>query len=343
MEERATNSRRRRATLRDIAKDVGVATGTVSVVLNGSRSGTSVSDKTREAIHESAKRLGYRPNWVAKSLQGGSTRTIGIIPSEAKQDFLLGPHIQRILNATANVLAANHHDLLVLTRCDQSDEKGILQGVVNGRIDGAIVVAPHAESQLVQTLSRAHFPFAVIDAEPGLHPAIFNADDADGTRIAVEHLRGLGHERIAYISGDVRLRSAHRRLQEFLRLFGPNAVIEQGDFEIASGERAMAALLQRSPRPTAVLCANDEMAMGAYNAAMRAGLSVPGGVSIVGYDDAPYSQVVQPSLTTYAQPVEDMARAATTAILRNLEFSEPIQGATLPGHLVIRDSTSRPK
>ena len=336
-------TRRRRATLRDIAQDVGVATGTVSVVLNGSRSGTSVSEKTREAIHESAARLGYRPNWVAKSLQGGSTRTIGIIPSEAKEDFLLGPHIQRILNAAANVLAANHHDLLVLTRCDQSDEKGILQGVVNGRIDGVIVVAPHADSQLIQTLNQAHFPFAVIDAEPGQHPAIFNADDADGTRVAIEHLRELGHERIAYIAGDVRLASGQRRLQEFLRIFGDDAVVEHGDFQVSGGDRAMAALLQRSPRPTAVICANDETAMGAYRAVVRAGLSVPQDVSIVGFDDAPYSRVVQPGLTTYSQPVEAMVRNATTAILRHLELSEPIRGETLPGHLVIRESTSRPK
>lgn len=343
MEERTTSSRRRRATLRDIAQDVGVATGTVSVVLNGSRSGTSVSDKTRQAIHASAARLGYRPNWIAKSLQGGSTRTIGIIPSEAGEDFLLGPHIQRVLNATANVLAANHHDLLVLTRCDQSDAQGILQGVVNGRIDGVIVVAPHAESQLIHTLTQAHFPFAVIDAEPELHPAIFNADDAAGTRAAIEHLRELGHERIAYIAGDVHLGSGYRRLHEYLRILGSDAVVAQGDFQIASGDRAMETLLQGSPRPTAVVCANDEMAMGAYRAAVRAGLTVPVDVSIVGFDDAPYSRVVQPGLTTYAQPVEAMARAATTAILRHLELSEPIQGETLSGHLVIRESTSRPK
>ena len=148
----------RRATLRDIAQDVGVSTGTVSVVLNGARSGTSVADRTREAIHASARRLGYRPNWVAKSLQGGATRTVGIIPTEAGRDFLLGPHIQRVLNATANVLHERHHDLLVITRCDQSDGRGILEAVVNGRVDGAIVVAPHIGSRLVETLAEANFP-----------------------------------------------------------------------------------------------------------------------------------------------------------------------------------------
>jgi len=334
---------KKRATLRDIAHDVGVATGTVSVVLNGSRSGTSVSDRTRDAIHESAKRLGYRPNWLAKTLQGGSTRTIGIIPTEATRGFLLGPHIQRILNATANVLAENHHDLLILTRCDQSDAQGILQGVVNGRIDGAIVVAPRADSRLVETLEEARFPFVVLDGDPELHHTTYNADDAEGTRAGVEHLRSLGHERIAYIAGPLNLGSGRRRLEEFRRVCGEDAPVENGTFQIEAGEKAMHALLQRSPRPTAVVCANDETAMGAVRAIQSLGLTVPDDMSIVGFDDAPYSGVVHPGLTTYAQPVELMARAAATAILQHLELSLPIRGEIFPGHLVIRQSTSSPK
>ncbi len=255
MEERSPRAHARRATLRDIARDVGVATGTVSVVLNGARSGTSVSDRTREAIHASAKRLGYRPNWVAKTLQGGSTRTIGIIPTEATTDFLLGPHIQRIMNATANVLAANHHDLLVLTRCDQSDAAGILQGVVNGRIDGAIVVAPRIGSRLVETLEAANFPFAVLDGDVEIHSSTYNVDDAGGTRAAVDHLRELGHERIAYIAGPMSLRSGVRRLAEFREACGPDAPVALGDFHVASGEIGMRSFLSLNPRPTAVVCA----------------------------------------------------------------------------------------
>jgi len=334
---------KKRATLRDIAHDVGVATGTVSVVLNGSRSGTSVSDRTRDAIHESAKRLGYRPNWLAKTLQGGSTRTIGIIPTEATRGFLLGPHIQRILNAVANVLAENHHDLLILTRCDQSDAKGILQGVVNGRIDGAIIVAPRDDSRLAETLEEAHFPFVVLDGDPEHHPTTYNADDEEGTRAGIDHLRELGHERIAYIAGPLTLGSGRRRLAEFRRVCGADAPVENGNFHIEAGERAMQNLMLQTPRPTAILCANDEMAMGAIRAIQAAGLSVPDDFSVVGFDDAPYSGVVHPGLTTYAQPVEQMARAAATAILQNLELSLPIQGELFPGHLVIRQSTSSPK
>lgn len=343
MEERRSTVHKKRATLRDIAHDVGVSTGTVSVVLNGARSGTSVADRTREAIHASAKRLGYRPNWVAKSLQGGSTRTLGIIPTQAEEDFLLGPHIQRILNATANVLAANHHDLLVLTRCDQADASDILQSVVNGRIDGAIVVAPRVGSRLVETLSEAHFPFAVIDGEPDLHSATYNVDDAEGTRLAVEHLRELGHTRIAYIAGPLALGSGRRRLAAFEALCDGDCIIEPGDFHIEAGERGMRALLERSERPTAVVCANDETAIGAIRTAQAAGLIVPDDISVVGFDNGPTAGFVQPGLTTYAQPVERMAEAAAIAILRAIELSIPVQGETFPGHLVIRNSTTRPK
>lgn len=333
----------KRATLRDIAQDVGVSTGTVSVVLNGARSGTSVADRTREAIHESARRLGYRPNWVAKTLQGGRTRTIGIIPTQAGQDFLLGPYLQRVLNAVANVLAAQHHDLLILTRCDQSDAEGILQGVVNGRIDGAIVVAPPFDSRLVETLDAAGFPFVVIDGVPGGHAACFDVDEAEGTRLGLEHLRSLGHRRIAYIAGPQNINSGRERLEAFLRNWGPDEpTIACGDYTIDSGTAAFRALLDRGERPTALLCANDEMAAGAMRAAREAGLVVPRDLSIVGFDDSPSSADLQPALTTYAQPVDRVAAAAAEAVLGCLDNLEPVRGKTFPGHLVIRESTDRP-
>ena len=333
----------RRATLRDIARDVGVSTGTVSVVLNGARSGTSVADRTREAIQASAKRLGYRPNWVAKTLQGGATRTVGVIPTEANENFLLGPHIQRVLNAAANALHAEHHDMLVVTRCDQSDARGILQSVANGRMDGAIVVAPHVGSRLVETLDDAGFPFAVLDGDPEAHAATFNPDDALGVRLAVEHLRALGHRRIAAIAGPPTLRSGHVRLDAFREACGPDAPVETGDYRAEGGERGLQALLARDPGTTAVVCANDETAFGALRAARALGLRTPRDLSVVGFDDVPTAVLVQPGLTTYAQPVEAMANAAVAALLHGLQTSDPIHGKTFPGRLVIRESTDRPK
>ena len=333
----------KRATLRDIAREVGVSTGTVSVVLNGARSGTSVADRTREAIRESAQRLGYRPNWVAKSLQGGATRTIGVIPTQTGRDFLLGPHIQRVLNAVANVLHVEYHDLLVLTRCDQSDARGILRSVASGRMDGAIVVAPHVGSRLVETLAEARFPFAVLDGDLAAHPATFNADDEAGIRLAVEHLRALGHRRIGSIAGPSAFRSGQRRLAAFQEACGVDAPVADGDFRIEGGERAMVALLAADPALSGVVCANDEMALGALRGARRLGLRVPRDLSIVGFDDDPSAAVAHPGLTTYAQPVEAMAQSAVAALLRGLETSEPALGAILPGRLVIRESTDRPK
>ncbi len=365
----------RRATLRDIAQDVGVSTGTVSVVLNGARSGTSVADRTREAIHASAKRLRYRPNWVAKSLQGGRTRTIGIIPTQAVEDFLRGPYIQRVLNAVANVLAAEHHDLLLLTRCDQSDVQGILQAVVNGRIDGAIVVAPRADSRLVETLDEAGFPFVVIDGVPVGHATSFDVDDAAGTRLGLAHLRELGHERIAYVAGPQSLASGVIRLEAFREAWSlpeslsppgergvhrgmhsgaiqvdgsegralAEPIVIPGDYMMASGRAALETILTLDPRPTAVLCANDEMAAGVMRAARERGVAVPDELSVVGFDDSPNAVDLQPSLTTYAQPTEKVAEAAAKAILATLDDFQPVRGDRFAGHFVIRESTTRPK
>ena len=333
----------RRATLRDVAQDVGVSTGTVSVVLNGARSGTSVAERTREAIHASAKRLGYRPNWVAKSLQGGATRTIGVIPTEATENFLLGPHIQRVLNAAANVLHDEGHDMLVLTRCDQSDAQGILEAVVNGRMDGAIVVAPLIGSRLVETLDEARFPFAVLDGDPEIHPATFNPDDALGVRLAVEHLRELGHSRIAAIAGPPTLRSGRVRLAAFREACGPDAPVEIGDYRAKGGVRGFHALMARAEKPTAIVCANDETAFGVLKAAHALGVKVPRDLSVVGFDDVPTATLFQPGLTTYVQPVETMVRSAIAALMKGLRSSDPIHGMSFPGHLVIRESTDRPK
>jgi len=333
--------KRKRATLSDIAKQVGVSIGTVSVVLNGSHSGTTVADQTREAILEASRALGYRPNWVARTLQGAATRTIGIIPTQAEQDFLLGPHIRRVLNAASNVLHVVNYDFLVITRCNQLDSQEILKAVVNGRMDGALVVAPVVDARLVDTLLEARFPVAVLDGDPA-HPCVFNTDDTEGTRLAVEHLRSLGHTRIASIAGPSTLRSGRLRLAAFHELCGADAPVAYGDFRIQGGEQAFRELIQRDSRITAISCANDEMAIGAMRAARQLGLGVPKDISIVGFDDESSAQLVQPALTTYAQPVEEMTRAAITALLEEIETSLPVRGANIPGQLIVRESTDRP-
>ena len=332
----------KRATLSDIAKQVGVSVGTVSVVLNGARSGTHVADQTRQTIRDAAREMGYRPNWVARTLQGAATRTIGIIPTQAEQDFLLGPHITRVLNSAANVLHMARHDLLIVSRCNQQDSDEVLKAVVNGRMDGALVVAPVVQSRLVETLLEARFPVAVLDGDPD-HPCVFNTDDVEGTRLAVEHLRSLGHTRIASICGPSTLRSGRLRLGAFHDLCGPDALVADGDFRIQGGEQALPELLQRDPSITGVVCASDEMAIGAMRAARAMGLKVPEDISIVGFDDEIPARLVQPALTTYAQPVEEMTRAAVTALLGAIGTSSPVRGEHIPGRFVIRESTASPK
>jgi LacI family transcriptional regulator len=334
-------AQQKRATLSDIAKQVGVSTGTVSVVLNGSHSGTTVAESTRKAILDTARRLGYRPNWVARALQGASTRTIGIIPTQAEHDFLLGPHIGRVLNAAANVLHPINHDLLVITRCNQQDSDEILKAVVNGRMDGALVVAPIIDSRLVDTLLDAKFPIAVLDGDPA-HKCAFNTDDAEGVRLAVDHLRSLGHKRIASIAGPSTLRSGRLRRAAFQSLCGDDAPLAYGDFRIQGGELALQELIRKDPHITAVICANDEMAIGAIKAARKLGLGVPERLSIVGFDDENSAQLVQPALTTYAQPVEEMTHAALTALLSEIATTSPVRGTDIPGRLIIRESTDRP-
>jgi LacI family repressor for deo operon, udp, cdd, tsx, nupC, and nupG len=133
------------------------------------------------------------------------------------------------------------------------------------------------------------------------------------------------------------------RLDAFRKLCGDDAPVAFGDFRIQGGEQALRDLMRMDRNITALACASDEMAIGAMKAARQMGIRVPTDLSVVGFDDENSAQLVQPTLTTYAQPVEEMTRAAVKGILSEIETSLPVRGSNIPGRLIIRESTDRPK
>jgi LacI family transcriptional regulator len=336
---------RSRATLKEVAREVGVSICTASVVLNGSSSGSRISDGTRDAVIDAAQRLGYRANQVARSLHAGRTHMIGVVPAATDTNILLGPHLQHVLNGIVNETESHKYDLSLITRCDQSHPTDLLNALLGGKMDGVIVVAPRAQSRLLPLLREESLPMVVIDGDPEQCDNYFIVDNKQAVRIAIRHLVQLGHRKIAYIAGPQDLYAARVRKDAFFEVMKECGLevnlqwLQVGLFSYQSGADGFNRILRGASMPTAIFCANDETAFGALDAATQAGLKVPEDLSVVGFDDVPLAQHSHPPLTTVRQPVDEIARVATASLLDNIDTGTPIRSRTFPAELIVRQST----
>lgn len=334
------------ATIKDIARKLNISVSTVSYALNnGPR---PVPSELKERVLHVARELNYRPSRVARSMVTGRTFTIGVIPPSLDNDVFLSPYIRLALAGIANAAGARHQDMLVFTRLSGEDPARLADLVLDGRVDGALFVAPERTRPSITALVNAGFPTAVMasGAVPGA--PTFMVDNEAGVAEVVRHLSGLGHRRIAHIAGRLDMDDgmfryqAFRRQMELAGLPVPDEYLEEGYFVIDRGAEAMERLMRLPKPPTAVFCANDEIAIGAYAACRDLGVKVPDEVSIVGFDDSPGSAYITPMLTSVRQPLFHMAQAACEALIRCIEEEPCVDAQVFTPDLVIRDSTSRP-
>ena len=347
MREKRRPNEKSRATLKEVASAVGVSICTASVVLNNSNSGSRVSESTRAAVIEAARTLGYRANQLARSLHAGHTHVIGVVPAATDTNILLGPHLQHVLNGIVNETEIHGYDLSLITRCDQSHPSDLLDALLGGRMDGVIVVAPRSNSRLIPLLRNEKLPMVVIDGDPEQCDNIFEIDNEASVLSAVRYIHSLGHRKIGYIAGPQELYAARIRKDAFFRGMSMLGIplhtewLQVGVFDVVSGEEAMTRILKNDELPTAVFCANDEMAFGALNAIHAHGLSVPQDISIMGFDDVPIASLTTPPLTTIKHPIDEIARAATAALIKYIEEGTPIVSQTFLGTLVERFSMGK--
>lgn len=340
--------RPRRVTLKEVAQEVGVSICTVSVVLNGSRSGSHISERTQATILESAARLGYRPNQVARTLKDGRTRIIGLIPSTVDLNMVMGPHLQQVMNGVVNVLEEAHLDLLLLTRCDPKNAGDVLDVVLDGRLDGVIMVSPRHDSRVFALLQDAGFPAVMIDGDTSAGNASFSVDNQFAVNLAIDHLVGLGHHRIAHLAGNASQTIAQQRFQAYMRRMEyhslpiPDGYVQVAGFHTSEAFKAVQRLIQLTDRPTAVFCANDDMAIGAIEGAKAVGLDIPIDLSVVGFDDVPHAPLISPGLTTVHHPIAEIGRRAAESLIALIEGQPRPIHPDLPVHLVIRGSTAKP-
>jgi LacI family transcriptional regulator len=330
-----------RATIRDIARLAGVSVATVSRVLNNR---PDVAPETRDAVLRHVRAHNFTSHRNARALSLGRTGFLGFT-----MPFIRADYFAAILAGA--VEAAYEHDVrvaLCATLSQHDREVSLLERLMDGTTDGAIVLLPEESSDELEALRARNYPFVVADPrlplEPGI-PAVSAAHWA-GAKAATEHLLSLGHRRIAHICGprgwtatEERLEGFHAALSTAGVLPSPELVVE-ADFETPTGYVAARALLELDDPPTAIFAANDNMAFGALQAARERGVSVPADLSIIGFDDTDLASIVTPPLTTVRQPLAELGRTAVSLLMRVVE-GQRVQGlrSELATQLVVRDST----
>jgi LacI family transcriptional regulator len=334
-----------RMTIREIADLAGVSIATVSRVLNGR---DDVSDETRDLVRKVVQEHGYTVSRSARGLSAGRTGLIGVLVP-----LVYPVYFSAILSGTAEALYEQDMRLLLSPTDHEHDrEVSLLDRLVHGETDGALVVLPKESSAELEQLLDEGYRFVVVDPRLPLDDRIpsVSAAHTSGADQAMRHLLGLGHRRIAAITGPrgwVATEDRRRGYHAALAAAGimPDPSLEpHADFEISGGRDATRRLLDLPDPPTAIFAFNDNLAIGAIQAARARGLSVPGDLSVVGFDDVEHATIVTPTLTTVRQPLAEMGRTAVSLLVRLLERQafETLH-VELGTRLVVRESTAPPR
>ncbi|MFG3661616.1 LacI family DNA-binding transcriptional regulator [Streptomyces sp. NPDC047706] len=307
---------RRPPTIRDVAEHAGVSKSLVSLVLRGS---DQVRPERREAVLRAVRELGYRPNAAARSLSERRSRTVGVLLND-----LRNPWFVDLLDGLNSLLhTAGLHMLLADARLSRRTGHDLTGPFLDLGTDGLVVVGTLPDPAALGTVA-ARIPVVVAGAREPVPPGVdvVAGDDEQGTRLVTEHLIGLGHRRIAHLAGYGAVGVLRRRsFEAAMRAHGlaEYAVVEPCDQTEEGGHRAAVRLLARPDRPTAVLAVNDIAAVGALSAAEDLGLSVPGDLSVTGYDNTSISRLRHLWLTTVDNAGHEVGRRAARCLLDRLE------------------------
>ncbi|MCD4850986.1 LacI family DNA-binding transcriptional regulator [Arthrobacter sp. AK01] len=342
----------RKATALDVAKRAGVSRSAVSLVLNGRGDG-NVAKESQDRIRAAALELNYSPNAIALSLRNQRSRVIGILSDEV----VVSPFDGNIIGGADDIARSRGFVTVVMdTERDSARDAGAIETLLDRQVDGLMYVTvglkpidvPQGMLRVPSVLANCYDALP----EPQLHHVI--PDEVTGGREATEHLLQLGHRDIALLAGYEDSPAAPLRVQGYRDAHAAANVPLRSDrivmagWDIDAGYRgAMKLLDDVSPadRPTAIMCANDRLAVGVTLAAARLGLSVPGDLSVMGYDDETrIADTMVPALTTMALPLREIGRAAMTTLLDTIEGTNTTgKGTTVetmvPCRLVIREST----
>jgi LacI family transcriptional regulator len=295
-------------TIDDVAAMAGVSAMTVSRALTGR---VRVSSKTQARVRHAVDKLNYRPNSAARYLAGGLAHRIGLLYSNPSQAYLSELLVGALEESAAQGLqiALGRADAPVVQACE-------ITSLLESGID-AFILPPSVcdKPEVLRPLKEgAAIWVAISPADSGAHPLSVTVDDMEAAKQITTHLVNLGHQRVGFIVGDPAYRASADRYRGYCKALeeaqlapGP---VEQGYFTFQSGLEATERLLRSTPRCTAIFASNDDMAAAVIALAHRLGIDVPRDLSVVGFDDTPFSSTVSPTITTVRQPIAQMAQGA---------------------------------
>lgn len=343
--------------IKDVAKIAGVSIATVSRYLN---SPEAVREKTRHKVQEAIRQTGYSPNTLARNFRRGKTSLVVVVLPSVGDPFFAG-----VMRGIWRVADEEGYSILIRETQFNTHEFDEYSDIVfSKQADGIVLLA--SISPFMEEVGRrrgvpggaeegakgqgAKLPPIVIGCEavaPQLsHFPAVRVDNARAAAEATAHLVGLGHQRIGFMSGSANSLLTRDREQGYRRAMAEadlpvsDTWIVEGQQTLEGAREAMAQLLALEPRPTAVFCANDEMAMGAMHEIRRSGLRIPEDISVVGFDDIRYAEVLDPPLTTVAQPTEEIGEHTMRRLCRAMAGGDiGAEPEIVPHELVVRGST----
>ncbi len=328
-----------RATIADVARVSGVSTTTVSHVLTGKR---PVAAATRERVEKAVRKLGYRPNHVARNLRMGSSQMVAVVVPD-----ITNPFYSQLTRGLADALGVPYGSYVCSTDGSAARERSFIDDAVARGVDGIVISSNDPEAATVAAAGRHGTPMVCIGGsvdQPDVDWVM--SADKQGSHAAVEHLLARGANRIAMIAGPPptapgRVEGYRQALHEGQRSSAARAVVIDGDFTRAGGRAAMLRLMRGRRRPDAVFCANDLTAIGALDATRELGIDVPHDVRLVGFDDIDAASLVSPALTTVANPAYESGWSAGGLLRDRLagRHAGPRRTVVLPCRLVIRESS----
>ncbi|MBI4634665.1 MAG: LacI family DNA-binding transcriptional regulator [Deltaproteobacteria bacterium] len=333
-------------TIKDVAQRAGVNASTVSRVIN-SDSKLSIREETKRRVLDAIRELGYHPNSIARNLRLKTSDAIGMLIPD-----ITNPLFPEVIKGVENLASEKDLSLILCHTWDNHEkELKMIRFLLNRRVDGLLLASVHMRAEAIEEIEKSGTPYVLVNRGNRKDVSAYVvADNTAGAKMAVHHLIGLGHKKIAHIAGFLYTDTGLERIEGYrkeLNLadipFNSDYMVEAGYTE-PEGYKAMNKLLLLPDRPTAVFAANDLLAMGAILAIHEKGLSVPEDISVVGFDGIWLVERITPALTTVKVPLNEMGYLAMNMLFNKMK-GMPVEQEriVLKPSLVVRCSTDRVK
>lgn len=338
------------ATLRDIAKHAKTSVSTVAAVLNGvGKQNIRVSQSTRDRVLAAASEQGYTPNLVARSLVTGKTHTLGLVFPYSGAYVDHNPFSMQIMSGVLEEAVRSKYNLMLHTAVGDNWNAFDENALTDSRVDGLILTLPHPNSSVIESpVNDCVRLVAIVYAPLSKEVCAVNSDDYSGGKLAVQHLIGLGHRKIAHLSGNPVVATTLPRIQGYMdaleeaSISFDSALLLSAGFSWRDGYTGMEQLLELpiSQQPTAVFAANDLCADGVLKLLHERRFRIPQDIAVVGYDDTWFATMTRPALTSVHMPIYEMGLLATQMLIALVEGRElPEWQPVLPVSLTIRESS----